>query len=99
MRGTRSSFCMDKVMLDKDKSLSMGLVARPNLLKVKLLGVAQKMRMDSFTHSSISIFGRSLNSKMQSLNSDSKRRFFSCNKMANATHNGKDSFPNNNLSH
>ena len=82
-------------MLDKDRSLANGCLATPNFLKVKLLGVAQNIRMDSLTQSSISMAGKSLKSKMQSLNSDSSRRLFNCSKMAKATHSGNDSLPSN----
>ena len=48
--------------------------AEPNFLQVKLFGVVQKMWTESLTHRSMSTAGRSLKSKMQSLNSADRRR-------------------------
>ena len=46
----------------------------PNFLQVRLFGVVQKMWTESLTHRSMSTAGRSLKSKMQSLNSADRRR-------------------------
>ena len=48
--------------------------AEPNFLHVRLFGVVQKMCTESLTHRSMSTAGRSLKSKMQSLNSADRRR-------------------------
>ena len=48
--------------------------AEPNFLQVKLFGVVQKMWTESLTHRSMSTAGRSLKSRMQSLNSADRRR-------------------------
>ena len=67
----------------------------PNFRKVRLLGVAQNICIESLTHWSMSTVGRSLNNKMQSLNSDVRSRSRNWYKMASATHSGNEELPNN----
>jgi len=55
--------------------------------------------MESLTHNSMSISGRSENRRIHSLKPDINKESRSCFNIANPTKRGKDESPSNNLSH
>lgn len=55
--------------------------------------------MESFTHNSMSISGRSENKRMHSLNPDVSKESRNCFNIANPTKSGNDESPSKSLSH
>ena len=66
---------------------------------VMLLGVLQKISMESLTQRSMSISGMSEKRRIHSLKPDSSKVSRNCIRTANPMHKGKEELPNNSLSH
>lgn len=64
-----------------------------------LAGVFWYIVIESLTHSSISISGKSENRRMHSLKPDINKESLNCFNIAKPTKRGNDESPSNNLSH